>query len=132
MIMSRLFTPTFRISIGLAALTVSLALCGYIFGLMPDESKAELNARARIAEALAVQFSAAAGRNDVIAIQETMSSVEKRNSAVLSIALRQENGEILIASGDHALHWVEPDDNRSTPTHVQVPTGSQPPQAAMT
>ncbi len=119
--MSKLFTPTFRISIGLAALTVSLALCGYVFGLMPDESKAELDARTRIAEALAVQLSTAAFRNDIVGLQETISSAEGRNSAVLSIALRRANGEVLIASGDHALHWVEPHESRSTPTHLQVP-----------
>jgi len=119
--MSRLFTPTLRISIGLAALTISLALCGYIFGLVPDETKAEIDARARVAEALAIQLSGAAGRNDVLAIQETISSVESRNSAVLSIALRRADGDILISSGDHGLHWVEPHDQRSTATHVQVP-----------
>lgn len=118
--MMKLFTPTFRISIGLAALTMSLVACAYTFGLVPDESKAELNARAKISEALAIQLSAAASRNDVVAIQETISSVVKRNSTVLSVALRRANGKILVAAGDHDRHWVESGDNRSTDTHVQV------------
>jgi diguanylate cyclase (GGDEF)-like protein len=119
--MMRLLTPTFRISIGLAALTMSLVACAYSFGLVPDESKAELNARAKISEALAIQLSAAASRNDVIAVQETISSVATRNSAVLSVALRRANGKILVAAGDHDRHWVELGDNQSTDTHVQVP-----------
>ena len=92
-----------------------------MFGLVPDDRKAELDARARIAEALAVQLSAAAGRNDFVAIQETISSIEQRNIEVISIALRRANGEILIATGDHAENWIEPTNDRSTPSHVQVP-----------
>ena len=119
--MSKLMTPTFRISIGLALLTISVALCAYMFGLVPDDRKAELDARARIAEALAVQLSAAASRSDFVAIQETISSIEQRNTEVLSIALRRANGEIVIATGDHVENWVEPTNDRSTPSHVQVP-----------
>jgi diguanylate cyclase (GGDEF)-like protein len=119
--MLRQISPTLKISTGLALLTISVALCGYIFGLLPDATKADLDARASVAEALAVQLSAAAARNDFVAIQETISSIENRNTEVLSIALRRANGEILIATGDHARSWVEPGNNRSTPTHVQVP-----------
>ncbi|MGI9487804.1 MAG: diguanylate cyclase domain-containing protein, partial [Geminicoccaceae bacterium] len=116
----KLFTPTFRISIGLAALTMSLVACAYTFGLVPDERKGELDARAKISEALAIQLSVAASRYDVTAVQETISSIVKRSSAVLSIALRRINGNILATAGDHDRHWIEPEDNRSTDTHVQV------------
>lgn len=119
--MSKFFTPTLRIALGLVALTVSLVLFGFILGLVPDESRAEINARARIAEALAMQLAAAAARDDVITVQETLSFVERRNSSVLSLGLRRANGNLLFASRDHALHWVEPDDRKSTPLHVQVP-----------
>lgn len=126
--MLKLFTPTLRISLGLVSLTISLILCGYMFGLVPDESRAELNARARIAEALAMQLSAAVARNDLVVIQDTLSSVEKRNTAVLSMALRRANGSVLFASRDHDIHWIEPHDQKSTATHVQVPllNGDQP------
>ena len=119
--MPKLLTPTFRISIALVALTVSLILCSFMLGLIPDESKAKLEARATIAEALATQLSSAVARNDIITIQDTLTSVEIRNNAVLSIALRRANGTELFASRDHGLHWVEPHDQKSTPTHVQVP-----------
>ncbi|MCP4935895.1 MAG: diguanylate cyclase [bacterium] len=118
--MSKLFTPTFRISLGLVGLTISLIISAYAFGLIPDERRVELEARGKIAEALAVQLSNAASRNDVTSVQETISSVVKRNNAILSIAIRRSTGKLLITAGDHKQHWVEPHDHRSTPTHVQV------------
>ena len=118
--MSKLFTPTFRISAGLVGLTISLIFSAYALGLIPDERKVEIAARAKVAEALTVQLSVAASRNDVKSVQETIASVVKRNDAILSIALRRSTGELLISAGDHKRHWVKSQDNRSTPTHVQV------------
>jgi diguanylate cyclase (GGDEF)-like protein len=117
---SKLFTPTFRISIGLVGLTISLILSAHAFGLIPDERKVEIEARAKIAEALAIQLSNAASRNNIKSIQETIASVVKRNKSILSIALRRSTGELQIAAGDHNRYWVEPHDLHSTPTHVQV------------
>ncbi len=119
--MSKLFTPTLRLTIGLIALTISLIMGAFVLGLVPDESRAEIEARGKIAEALAMQLASAATRSDVVVIQETLLAVEKRNDAVLSVALRRANGKILIATRDHHVHWVEPTDRKSTPTHVQVP-----------
>ena len=117
----KLFTPTLRLSFGLVALTTSILLISQMIGLIPDSAKSELDARARIAEALAVQLSAAAARSDTIAIQETLAIVEKRSDQILSAALRRENGTILMSTGNHGNHWVSPGDGKSTSTHVQVP-----------
>lgn len=75
-----------------------------------------------------MQLAGAVARNDLVVIQETLSSIEKRNTAVLSMALRRANGSVLFASRDHDVHWAEPDDQKSTATHVQVPllNGDQP------
>ena len=118
--MSKLFNPTFRISFGLMGLTISLILSAYAFGLIPDGRKVEIDARAKIVEALAVQLSNAASRNDIQSIQETIADVVKRNETILSIALRRANGKVQIAAGDHEKHWIEPDNHNSTPTHLQV------------
>jgi len=119
--MKKLLTPTFRIAFGLMGLTISLILSAHVLGLIPDERKVEIEARAKIAEALAVQLANAASRNNITSIQETISSVVKRNKAALSIAIRRSTGELLIAAGDHNKIWVEPDDHRSTLTHIQIP-----------
>ncbi|MEL6750911.1 MAG: EAL domain-containing protein, partial [Pseudomonadota bacterium] len=115
------FGPTLWLSFGLATLTLALALTGYVLGLMPDGYRAELDARAKVAEALAVQLADAANRNDTVTLENTISSVVERNDDVFSAALRKADGEIVLSAGDHATHWVDLEEGKSTPTHVAVP-----------
>ncbi len=119
--MSRFITPTLQITIGLLSLTISLILIAYSFGLVPNENNAALEARARISENLAVQLANLAGRNDVAAIKETMEAVRGRNSDIVSIAVRNAEGKLLVDTGDHASRWLEAADGKSTATHVLVP-----------
>jgi PAS domain-containing protein len=80
-----------------------------------------LEARARISENLAVQLANLAGRNDAVAIKETIESITGRNSDVLSVAVRNADGKLLVESGSHDAHWLEPTDGKSTATHMLVP-----------
>jgi diguanylate cyclase (GGDEF)-like protein len=119
--MRRFITPTLQISIALLSLTISLIFIAYSFGLVPSENNAALEARARISENLAVQLANLAGRNDAVAIKETIESIIGRNSDVLSIAVRNADGKLLVESGSHDAHWLEPSDGKSTATHMLVP-----------
>jgi diguanylate cyclase (GGDEF)-like protein/PAS domain S-box-containing protein len=119
--MKRFVTPTLQISIGLLSLTISLIFIAYSFGLIPNEGRAALEARARISEHLAVQLANLASRNDAEAIQETMESIVSRNSDILSIAIRKADGQLIAHSGDHDVYWREPADEKSTATHMLVP-----------
>jgi diguanylate cyclase (GGDEF)-like protein len=119
--MRRFVTPTLQISIALLSLTISLILIAYSFGLVPSENNAALEARARISENLAVQLANLAGRNDAVAIKETIESITGRNSDVLSVAVRNADGKLLVESGSHDAHWLEPTDGKSTATHMLVP-----------
>ncbi len=118
---SKLFTPTFRLSIGLVGLTICLVLSANALKLMPDERSIELDARLKIAESLAIHLSNAASRNEINSLREVISTVVKRNDAIRSIAFRRTNGEILISAGGHEQHWAEPSDQNSTLTYVQIP-----------
>jgi len=69
---SKLLSPTIRISIGLVGLTISLILSAYVLGLIPDERKVEINARGKIAEALAIQLSDAVSRNEARSTQHCL------------------------------------------------------------
>jgi diguanylate cyclase (GGDEF)-like protein len=80
-----------------------------------------LETRARISENLAVQLANLAGQNDAVAIKDTIDSIVKRNSELLSIGIRGLDGKLLVDSGDHASHWIEPTDGKSTATHLQIP-----------
>lgn len=118
--MRRLIGPTLRLALAILSVTVSTVLLAYSLGLVPDESKAALETRAKTSEALAIQLAVAAIRSEETLIRETISLVTSRNRDIKSIALRRVNGEIFSKAGDHDVHWVEPKSGRSTPNHVQI------------
>ncbi|WP_052833285.1 diguanylate cyclase [Bradyrhizobium sp. LTSP885] len=119
--MKRFITPTFQISVGLLSLTMSLIFIAVSFGLVPNGAGAALEARGRISENLAIQLANLAGRNDTVAIKETMESVISRNPEILSIAIRGADGKLLVEAGGHDVYWIEPADGKSTATHMLVP-----------
>lgn len=120
--MRRIFTPILQICFGILLFTISLILIAFALDLLPDENKTALEARARVSESLAIQLAVAASRNDVAAIKETITSLVARSSGdVLSVAMRRSNGEIVVETGNHSTFWVDPPDNKSIETHVQIP-----------
>lgn len=114
-----------RISFALALISATLILLAFTFGFFPDEEKAEREARASIAESLAIQVISATGRNDLVAVNKTIKTVVARNKSVLSIALRKSNGTIVAKAGPHAKHWVALKNGVSTPTHIYVPINNR-------
>ncbi len=114
-------TPAVRISLGLVSLTVSLLLLGQLLGFAPDRTKAVLESRKNLSEALAVQFSAAVQRGDLALIKETLLSMVERDNDIKSAAVRSVEGGLLVEAGGHLAHWQSLSDNKSTPTHVQIP-----------
>lgn len=114
-------TPAVRISLGLVSLTVSLLLLGQLLGLAPDQTKSVFESRKVLSEALAIQLSVAAQRDDFFLIKETLQSMVARDNDIKSAAIRSAKGELLAVAGDHLAHWQSPSDGHSTPTHVQIP-----------
>ncbi len=114
-------SPGIRISVGLVLLTISIILVGDLFGLVPNRRTAVLDARKKVCESLAVQVSLAVQLDDTRSIQRILEEVEKRNQDVLSVALRSKDGAILARAGEHKKLWEPPSNDRSTPTHAQVP-----------
>ena len=114
-------TPTTRISLGLVSLTVSLLLLGKLIGFAPDRTSAVIESRKTLSEALAIQFSAAVNRGDVDLIKATLKSIVERENDITSAAIRNSKGELLAETGNHLANWQQPEDGRSTPTHVQIP-----------
>ncbi len=115
------FTPVMRLSLGLAALTISLLLSANLIGIGPDHKQAALDARVKICEALALQLSWAALRNDRRAIEQTLNAVVTQNPDILSASLQSRRTGIISEVGNHDANWAPPDDGRSTPTNIQVP-----------
>jgi diguanylate cyclase (GGDEF)-like protein len=119
--MIRFFSPRLQVSIGLLSLTVSLIFIASSLGLLPNEGKAEAQARATLSGALAVQLASLASRNEAAAVQETIDSVVDRSPDILSIGIRDAEGRLTASSKDHASTWRDPPAGMSTPTHMQVP-----------
>ena len=73
-----MLSPLSRISFGLVFLTLSILLTGDIFfQITTDRYAPVLQARKKICEALAVQFSSLIVKNDTETIQNTLQSVVK-------------------------------------------------------
>lgn len=119
--MTAVLSPKLQLSIGLLSLTISLIFIAAALGLWPDEQRAELQARATVSGALAVQLASLASRHDAEAIKDTIDAVISRSPDLLSIAIRDTDGHLVAGSPDHARLWRDPPNGKSTPTDVQVP-----------
>ncbi|MFN0316725.1 MAG: diguanylate cyclase, partial [Burkholderiales bacterium] len=85
-------------------LAVSLVLIADLaLNFLPDEARWTRDAQLRSAEMLAVQVAVIAGDTD--ALGSTLRAVAARDRSVLSLALRNDNGELVAEAGDHQKHW---------------------------
>ena len=114
-------TPAMRLSIALVLLTLNLLFLANLIGFVPDDSDSALELRKILSESLALQFTAAAEKNEFQTIQNTLRAVVERNEDIRSAAIRTKSGKLIALAGEHLAHWKEPVDGKSTPTHVYVP-----------
>ncbi len=114
-------SPVVRISLGLVLLTVCILLTGDLLGLTPGREQAVLESRKKFCETLAVQFALAAQKNDLKTIRTALDVIVERNDDVLSAGLRSGDGRLLAESGEHSGQWELEAQEKSTPTHAQVP-----------
>jgi diguanylate cyclase (GGDEF)-like protein/PAS domain S-box-containing protein len=114
-------SPLTRLSLGLTSLVVSLLLLLDVAGLLPDQTAMAKHVRNRTSEALAIQVAAMLQVGDVMALGKSLEEVRERDDQILSIGVREKNGGILVAVGEHGRHWVAPEGGRSTLDHIQVP-----------
>ncbi|MGD8836590.1 MAG: EAL domain-containing protein [Desulfobacteraceae bacterium] len=114
-------TPSIRLSIALALLTVNLLFLASQIGLIPDPAESALELRKGLSESLALQFASAAEKGDLKIIRNTLRMVVERSNDIRSAAIRTEGGDLIALAGEHLANWHPTDDGKSTPTHVQVP-----------
>ncbi len=114
-------SPAIKISLAFALITVSILIIADVVGVVPSESRGILEGRKKFCESLAIQVSMSASRDDFEIIGTTLDAVVRRNSDVMSAALRDFRGTIQAQAGDHRKHWIKPPRGKSTSTHVQVP-----------
>ena len=114
--------PSIRIGLSIAALTVCIFLSAdFFFKILPSEHGPLLEARKKLCESIAVQFSTLLEKDQKDTIQKTMHSLVKRNPDIISIGVRLNNGTLLASAGNHEAAWTVDDTGLSTPTHARVP-----------
>jgi signal transduction histidine kinase len=115
-------TPLVWISIGLVSVTISVMMAGdVIVDLVPSRDRQVFEYRRDLAESLTVQYSILAERDQIETVKFAMGTLAKRIPDILSLALLQENGTVVVQMGDHAGVWVQPPGEESTLEFLQVP-----------
>lgn len=115
-------TPATRIALGLVSLLVTLLLLIDIaLNLVPDRTDMQRRIRESTSERLAVQVTSMIQSQDWDALKRTVREAVERDPDILSLAVRQANGKILVSAGDHLRHWAAPAEGQSTLTDVRVP-----------
>ena len=113
--------PAMRISFALVLLTACILLSAEMFGFTPNEDKFQLDARTKISESLAIQFSLLAPDRDLEKIKKLTRYIVKRNPEILSAGIRLAAGRVIFQSGNHDELWQDYKEKVSTSTHVLVP-----------
>lgn len=114
-------TPAVRLSVGLVVLTISLLILAQALGLTPGAERQQLDVRKRLVETLASQVGVAIMRGDELLLQYLLESTVERNPEILSVAVRQNSGNLVAHTKEHDIYWAGAKTNESTSTHIRFP-----------
>ncbi len=118
----KVLTTQVRLAFGLALTVLSLVFVSQMVGILPDHNQPIMAARKLQTETLAMTSSAIAESGmDLKAFQKTLKNTKNRVDDVLSIGLRDPQGELIISIGDHLSVWTEPQDGKSNDRFMFVP-----------
>ena len=110
-----------RISFGLACLVGGVVLLADLLNLIPREDQVRGESRMRLCEALAMQCSLAAQRNDASGVKIALDFMRGRNQDILSAGLRLADGSLLVESGEHQTNWRLKAEDASTADQIHLP-----------
>ena len=109
----------FRVSLGLASLTLTTMFAAFALRLIPDRDGAIIEGRKNLCEAVAIASSLAVQRNDIADIQAEIQAVCKRNPDIQAACVRRANGDVLAEAGT-VNGWGDPR-SASTAGQMQAP-----------
>ena len=111
-----------RLSFGLVALTLSVISVAQVLGIFPDTTQTVINGRLSLCKAVGVHCAAAVQKGvDIDNLNAVTSSMVSQNSDVLSVGVRDAEGQLLIKVGQHESLWQRAPPEGSTPDYVRVP-----------
>ncbi|WP_372718458.1 ATP-binding protein [Novipirellula sp.] len=94
-----------RISFGLVGLMTGSLLVASAGGFFPNEQEEILRGRAKLCESLAISGTAMAASGQVDSLHVTLASIVQRDPQVLSIGLRNTEGQTVVSAGAHEATW---------------------------
>jgi PAS domain S-box-containing protein len=102
--MNRISART-RIVLGQVALLISVLMLSVAFGLVPSTRDAAVHGRRMLCEAIAVNASVLATREDPTGLQAALQGVVNRDDDIISAALRTTDGKVLASVGENPGDW---------------------------
>jgi PAS domain S-box-containing protein len=113
------------LTFGLVSLVMSALLGAMFIGAIPDREGNERQARAALAETVTATLMVDLAEGRLAKAQAILEFVLTRNDSLISLAIRNEQGELVSVAGPHNEQWQSRADGKSTDTHILVPlTGS--------
>lgn len=107
-----------------AFLLASIVILAAICGLVPNRRAAEMQARAKLCEALAVNTAILVNRNDFDSLGAMLETVVSRHPQILSVAVQKAGGQRIVEIGEHSVNWNPTIDEVSVDTQMSVPIRS--------
>lgn len=123
-ILQKMSTPV-KLAFCVVSLIGSELLVAKTLGLIENHDEVVIRNRSDVCEGIAISFSLLAMREDVSTMRKCMHAIAARNDSIQSLAVRRAAGDILVDVGDHAQHWVVPENGKSTAESMIVPISSQ-------
>jgi diguanylate cyclase (GGDEF)-like protein/PAS domain S-box-containing protein len=114
-------SPLIRITVGLVLLTCSILILVDLLHVVPSARDPLLESRIRFCETLATQTTSALSQGNLAQVRSLLAMAIKRDDDMLSAALRDGGGRLLVSVGEHERFWEPPEEAGSTPTHVRIP-----------
>src|SRR5688500_2860340 len=109
-----------RLSLGLTCLSLSILIAAHALGLIPDQDGAARAGRQHLGESLATPCALAVQRQDTDLIRETLAGAARSEPRLLSAAVRDVHGNLLVEHGEHEASWRRGARPASTLTHTHV------------
>lgn len=115
-------SPAARIALGLISLVVALLLVADLaLGLIPNDVDMQRKIRQSTSEGLAVQVTSLLQAQQWDTLKTTLRGALARDQDITSLAVRRQDGRLMIQAGDHLHNWRPPPSGISTLTDVRVP-----------
>lgn len=121
-----LFNPKTRITLGLIGIVTSLIMLCFTFNIIPSRSDVVREGRASLAESIAVYSTVLVksvnyNSSSMQRLKDDFQLLVERNSDLLSLGLRQDDGRILTGTDLHVDQWEDMAGEYSSSEQIQVP-----------